>query len=99
MINLSDISKDVLNDCLKRSDLFRNFIVDHLINGVGEFKAEIERRILLNKFNKIAAIKAVREFAVVPGNGQKLHQAFPDAGFFNSGISLADCKAFVERYI
>lgn len=93
-----NLSRATIDECMKHSQLFREDIIDMILKSTtlrDSAIRKVEDILFRNKDNKIAAIKELREYS--RENSEVLDAAFPNCGFNNVPMLLADCKAFVDK--
>lgn len=94
------ITKEIAQKLIQESPSFREWIVDEMFNTPNNIHAQVKDIVTPLRGNKIAAIRALRDFSV--GKKSEFAKAYPlhhDYHVENDWLGLASAKKIVELYI
>lgn len=93
------IPKHLIQQIFAESETFRDYMIEQcslVDNSIGVIYDAVIKIIKDNADNKIAAIKAVREYS---RDNPLIHKAFPSLEQWDGGVaSLSSVKKLVEKY-
>lgn len=97
-----DLPRMLVEELLETSAAFRKFIIEKLDQSQQANVASIVRELVLNKRDKIPAIRAVRQYVQNNNNCAVVKHSFPTLRIDSSKsdyIGLADAKRLVEHLL